>query len=261
MTNIDRRRLLRSLAATTVCAPAVSNIKAADASVRRGAIHEVGQSFEGWLLARESRQQLTDHAVDFWARPWSDVPYTKHLPREIARGAMWYEPFGRPNCRTPEEIDKSLKHYCFGWSETPRRYAACSNNFNNVSSTLESLIGSDASNSTSRTVLLSLDSSGPMREPNWATALPAFRSCYDRIIGHFHLPQRGLCQSRKFLNGHFHSQNGGGYFKEFFTDAAMQCDAVVLTSPPSVSAICAAVHALQPRNWSASSCVTLAARC
>jgi hypothetical protein len=73
-----------------------------------------------------------------------------------------------------------------------------------------------------------------MREPNWADVLPSFRSCYDHIIGHFHLPQRGLRHYRKFLNAHFGSQNERGYFQEFFTDAAMQCDAVILTS----SALC-----------------------
>jgi hypothetical protein len=72
-----------------------------------------------------------------------------------------------------------------------------------------------------------------MREPGWAEVLPAFRSCYDHIIGHCHLPQRGLRQYRQFLNTNSHSDKGD-YFQEFFTDAAMQCDAVVLTS----SALC-----------------------
>ena len=74
-----------------------------------------------------------------------------------------------------------------------------------------------------------LDSLGPLREPSWADVLPAFSSSFDRIIGHFHLPQRGLRQWRKFLNGYFHSESGRG-FQEFFTDAAAQCDAVILTS-------------------------------
>jgi hypothetical protein len=56
--------------------------------------------------------------------------------------------------------------------------------------------------------------------------LPAFRSCYQRIVGHFHLERRGLRQWRECLNANFPAD----YFQEFFTDAAAQCDAVILTS-------------------------------
>jgi hypothetical protein len=231
MTNIDRRKLLSSLAATTVCAPVVSTINAADATARRGAIHEGGQSCDGLFLARESRQQLTNHAIDFWARPLSDIAYTQYLPREIARGAMWYEASDRPSCPTLEAIDRSFRHHCFDWADRPRRFAVHLDGIETLSSTLRSLIEDGTSSLPARTAFLSLDSIGPLREPGWADVLPAFKSCYERIIGHFHLEQRGLRQWRQFLNGHFGSENEGGYFQEFFTDAAVQCDAVVVTSP------------------------------
>jgi hypothetical protein len=228
---IDRRHLLGSLAAAAVCPPFAS-AHAAGPTIPARVNHKGRQSPEGWFLVRECRQQPIDHVVDFWERPFGDIAYTEHLSPEIARGAMWYDAFDQPDCQTSEAIGWSFTHQRFDRVEKPLQCASCSNGIDSVSWALRWLIKNDASNSTARTAFLSLDSlsPSPMREPSWADVLPSFRSCYDHIIGHFHLPQRGLRQSRKFLNGHFHSQNGGGYFQEFFTDAAAQCDAVILTS-------------------------------
>ena len=224
---IDRRHLLGSLAAAAICPPVASAHAAAPRKPAR-VNHKGRQSPEGWFLVRESRQQPIDHVVDFWERPFGDIAYTEHLSPEITRGAMWYDAFDQPDCQTHEVIGRSF--------QKPRQCASCSNSFDAVSSALRYLLENDASNSTARTAFLSLDSlsPSPMREPSWADVLPSFRSCYDHIIGHFHLPQRGLRQYRTFLNAHFGSQNERGYFQEFFTDAAMQCDAVILTS----SALC-----------------------
>jgi hypothetical protein len=224
---IDRRHLLGSLAAAAVCPP-VASAHAAAPTIKTRVEHEGRQSPEGWFLVRECRQRPIDHVVDFWARPFGDVAYTEHLSSEITRGAMWYDAFDQPDCQTHEAIGRSFIH--------PRQCASCSNHFDALSSVLRYLLENKASNSTARTAFLSLDSlsPSPMREPSWADVLPSFRSCYDHIIGHFHLPQRGLRQWRKFLNGHLHSKSGRDYFREFFTDAAAQCDAVILTS----SALC-----------------------
>jgi hypothetical protein len=233
---IDRRHLLGSLAAAAVCPSGASTALAAAPTLQARVNHQARQSSERWFLARESRNQQSDHAVDFWERPFSDIAYAKHLPPEIIRGAMWYDAYDEPNCRAPETISQSFDQYRFNWAENYQRYAAFSNSLENLSSALQSLTKNDSSNSTKRTALLSLDSisPSPMREPSWSEVLPAFRSCYDHIIGHFHLSQRGLRQEKKFLNGHFQSESGRGYFEEFFTDAAAQCDAVILTS----SALC-----------------------
>jgi hypothetical protein len=148
---------------------------------------------------------------------------------------MWYDAFDLPDCQTSEAIGRSFTHQRFDRVEKPLQCASCTNSLETVSSALRSLIKNESSNSTTRTAFLSLDSlsPSPMREPSWADVLPAFRSCYDHIIGHFHLPQRGLRQYRQFLNTHSHSDKGA-YFQQFFTDAAVQCDAVILTS----SALC-----------------------
>jgi len=228
---IDRRHLLGSLAAAAVCPSVASTALAAAPTLQARVNHQARQSSKRWFLAREDRNHQSDHTVDFWVRPFSDVAYTKHLPSEIIRGAMLYDAYDS-NCETVETILQSFDQYPLDWAENPKRYASCPNAVDNLSSVLQFLTKNDSSNSTKRTALLSLDSisPSPMREPSWAEVLPAFRSCYDHIVGHFHLPQRGLRQYREFLNANFGSQNERGYFQEFFTDAAMQCDAVILTS-------------------------------
>ena len=222
---IDRRHLLGSLAAATICAPAVSASRADDAAASTRANHN-SQSSEGWLLARQCRQQQPDHAVDFWTRPFCDISHTQYLPAEIVRGAIWHDASNQPDCQTPQAIERSFQEYRFDWAEKPHRLAACSNGRDTLASALRSVIADEASHSTARTALLSLDSFGPLREPSWADVLPAFRSCYQRIVGHFHLERRGLRQWRECLNASFPA----GYFRDFFTDAAAQCDAVILTS-------------------------------
>jgi len=219
---IDRRHLLGSLAAAAVC-PSFASAHAAAPTIPARVNHKARQSPEGWFLVRESRQQPIDHVVDFWARPFGDIAYTENLSPEITRGAMWYDAFDQPDSFTHQRFDRV---------EKPRQCASCSNHFDAVSSALRFLLNDDASIPTTRTAFLALDSlsPSPMREPSWADVLPSFRSCYDHIIGHYHLPQRGLRQYRKFLNAHFGSQNERGYFQEFFADAAAQCDAVILTS-------------------------------
>jgi len=179
---------------------------------------------KGWVLVNE--RQRPDQAIDFWARPFSDIAHAQYLPSDVARGAMWYDTFENPDDRMPKGIDQSFQNYRFDWPDRPRGYAACSDGVAALSSALHSLIERDRSHSTARAAFISLDSFGPLREPTWAEVLPAFRSCYDHIVGHFHLPQRGLRQWRSFLNAHFEE----GYFQEYFANAAAQCDAVILTS-------------------------------
>ena len=227
--NKDRRNFLSSVAAATICAPVISAPKLVGAGTRPDALHE---GREAWLLAIQHHQHSLDHAVDFWARPWCDIPYTRYLPREIARAALWYEKLDGlvPNdCLN--RLDADFKFHCRN-SETPRKVAVYVGGLEGLSSPLQSLIGSDGTNPAERTAFVSLDSIGPvLKEPGWADVLPALKSCYAHTIGHFHLEQRGLRQWRRFLNAHFHSEKKGGYFQEFFTEAAVQCDAVVVTSP------------------------------
>lgn len=229
MTTIDRRQLLRSLTATTACASVLSRIDAAQAAEFRHAGHASSASSNAWVLARECRQRLADHAVDFWARPFCDIPYTQYLPRDIARCAMWceaFDPSRRPNL---EEINASFNSHCLDCGNRPL-FAAHLDGNETLASTLQSLIENEISTSTARTAFIALDSLGPWKELSWADVLPAFTSCYDRTIGHFHLPQRGLRQWATYLNAHFRSEDETPHFRELFVDAAAGCDAIILTS-------------------------------
>jgi hypothetical protein len=57
--------------------------------------------------------------------------------------------------------------------------------------------------------------------------LPAFRRCYDRVIGHFHIERRGFLHWKAWLQA---PPFRASHFDKYFTEAALQCDAVILTS-------------------------------
>jgi hypothetical protein len=60
----------------------------------------------------------------------------------------------------------------------------------------------------SRTALLALDSmSLAAGEPDWDQVIPALAGCYDRIIGHYHLEQRGLRHCYAVLDAVFPEQS------------------------------------------------------
>jgi hypothetical protein len=214
---IHRRQLLGSLAAAGVCAPALTGLDAA----RAAPAHPLGsQANNGWLLTRDVGEQVQDHGVDFWTRPFSDIDYP--LPPQIIRGTMGFDDLSQ---------HASALLRCFDGADRTSRHALCAPHNEALASALQSLVlplGSGAP----RTALLALDSMtfNPLPEPRWAEVIPAFRSCYRNIIGHFHIPERGLRQWRQLLSADSDSDRDGDYFREFFMDAAMQCDAVIVTS-------------------------------
>jgi hypothetical protein len=212
---INRRHLIGSLAAVPFCPPAVSAAEPAQSP----AVLQNAARCAGWFIARETRAQ--ENGVDFWTNPFSDVDHFCHLPPEIARGVMWYEETSA-DCVTAAAAARFFETARLDWTDSPRRYAFHAGSAEDLRFTLRSLVGNEGP----RTTLVSLDSLGPRREPGWADLLPEFRSCYDRIIGHFHLTERGLLRERESIERTF----GSGYFRECFIRAAEQCDAVILTS-------------------------------
>jgi hypothetical protein len=101
----------------------------------------------------------------------------------------------------------------------------------NLAPVLASLINAKEA----RTAFIALDSISLGVGDEWSKVLPAFRSCYDRIVGHFHLKEGGLRQWKQGLDESYPEKNGKSYFETFFCDAAAQCDAVILTSPALVA--------------------------
>ena len=84
------------------------------------------------------------------------------------------------------------------------------------------------SSRTKTTALIALDSQWPTATGlDWADILPAFRGCYDRLIGHYHINQRGFHHWKNSLKA---GAPDASRFESFFTNAASQCDLVVFTS-------------------------------
>src|SRR5262249_55747361 len=81
---------------------------------------------------------------------------------------------------------------------------------------------------TAHTALVALDSqSFAAIEPRWDDVLPNFRTCYDRIIGHFHIEQRGFRHWKESIIRH----GGEAAFSNNFSKPAALCDAVIVTGP------------------------------
>jgi hypothetical protein len=94
---------------------------------------------------------------------------------------------------------------------------------------LEAEVDGNAKSGPARTTaLIALDSRWSTRPgPDWADILPAYRSCYDRLIGHYHITQRGFLHWKTSLTA---CAPDASRFERFFTNAASQCDLVVFTS-------------------------------
>jgi hypothetical protein len=239
MTIIDRRHLLSSFAATTVCAGVAPRIDSAGATEQLNAERsDNGQNKcrAAWFIARQDRETLGGHAVEFWTKPFCDIRHADFLPRAIVRGVLWYNYAEFPYCtREPEVldfVDSVFRQDRSDWLNNPRQFAEHLGETGNLSPPLLSLLGGSNPNERGlRVALIALDSQSlcPM-DPDWADVLPAFRRCFDRVIGHFHFERRGFRQWKAWLARPF----GGSYFEHFFSKAVAQCDAVVFTSPALV---------------------------
>jgi hypothetical protein len=224
---IDRRRFVATLGAATALPAMTPEVLGAQVgAAETQAPHDRPRLC---LLARELRVGLPDSGLDFWSRPFCDIAHAAHLPPEIARGTIWHERMEDAEMPGPEAVSAAFARHGFGSPQAPRRCAACSEDV--LADTLMSFVRATGSHGQSRTAFVALDSLGPADEPRWADVLPAFRRCYDRIVGHFHLERRGLRHWKAWLDASFPEENGRSYFESYFSDAAAQCDAVVLTSP------------------------------
>jgi hypothetical protein len=230
MTIINRRRFLGSLAVSTVSAGvARANVSLPTEHAR----DKQGNGHDGaWFIARQNRELRGEYIVDFWSKPLCDIGYANHLPPTIVRGALWYDSEACADYKKHQGLDyidsiltkdgsdrlndRSLFVEHRGEKET-------------LSKPLFDLVGKKAAIGCNRkTALLALDSlwSAPT-DPAWADMLPAFRRCYDRVIGHFHIERRGFHHWKTWLTGRSFD---AGHFERLFTMAASQCDAIILTS-------------------------------
>lgn len=231
MTNINRRYVLRSLAASTVLAGVVpaegAPAKEVPEAAKRNGKPDLRRG--AWFIARQSRKTPGHHTVDFWSKPLCEIRHPDFLPADITRGVLWHDHAGdgSPDHPALEYVDSVFRRGRSDWINDPHQFAEYVDGTNGLTSVLPPMISEKTENSRCRrTALLDLDSqwASPM-DPDWADMLPAFRRCYDRVIGHFHLEARGFRHWKKWL-----TQFDDSYFEQFFSKAASQCDAVILTS-------------------------------
>ena len=242
MTNIDRRRFVSTMGAMVACTAAAPAMGGADAGVplKTRCNNEKDEDC-GWYIARQQHAHpaaisgaIRQHVVDFWSKQLSSISLANYLPSEISRGVLWFDGF-KPDktfAERLEYIDAVHTKHNYEWIEEPRSVAACLNYIERLSSTLRSLIAGDRSVCAQlRTALLHLDSMSPApNDPEWAQIIPALAPCYDRIIGYYHVQERGLRHFRASWDELWSSWEEA-YFKKSICSPASQCDAVIFTSP------------------------------
>jgi hypothetical protein len=244
MTNIDRRRFVSTIGVMAACAAAAPTVSSANvvAPPKTRRSDERGENY-GWCLARQhlthpaaTSGAIQHCAVDFWSKPLSAISLANHLPSEISRGVLWFDGF-RPDKTLAERleyIDSVHANHNYAWIEEPRFIATCSDDIEQLSSTFQSLTADDSSAGAHlRAALLHLDSMSPAaNEPEWAQLIPALAPCYDQIIGYYNIQERGLRHLRAWWDDNDNSVGWeNSFFKKSIFDPALQCNAVVFTSP------------------------------
>jgi hypothetical protein len=225
MSNIDRRQFVAGAAAAATSPARSVPAQASAASSPRG-------EEQTCFLSYSYSACEPDGGVDFWSRLICDIDHNRYLPRQVASGYIFHE--NSPTAaqlnaqRLADEAAAEAGELTVGEPDARRRFASPVK-AGSLASELRSLVQDRPVGS--RTAFIALDSLGPLDEPSWADLLPSFRESYDRIIGHFHLERRGLRQWKTWLDTSFPDKNGKSFFGSFFVGAAMQCDAVILTSP------------------------------
>jgi hypothetical protein len=183
-----------------------------------------------WFIAKQGAPGA-DFAVDFWSTPSCQIDYASHLPAEIVRGVVWYDSEAADNKSAQEPLNHTeslIEQEKFSWLNARCKFAVAEGR-NGLSQALPNLFEKEPSICVRpRTALLALDSSfATATDPAWADMIPSFRRHYDRIIGHFHIAQRGFHYWQTALTG---QPQGAFRFEQFFTKAASQCDAIVFTA-------------------------------
>ena len=214
MSNIDRRQLLASMAFGSLGADfrAVATPQVTDP---RSMIHSNEPA--RWFLAKEPLQTSAEHIVEFWSTPACKVQYVDQLPPRIVRGAVWQED-------EAHRVNPGEKHCLLRGDPEILEF----NGLSALGQWLYKNAEAVTRGGIRRTALLALDSASVESKRELSSfVLPAFRRCYDHVIGHFHIEQRGFVHWKTALCGEWGDASG---FDEVFTELESQCDCVIFTS-------------------------------
>lgn len=234
MKELSRRGLLAAIAATGASASAAVLCSEAEGGTSPNTFREREINNHCWYIARQQVSHalvppapIQQHAVDFWSKPLCTIAHAEYLPPEISRSVLWYRPTPDRNLHELlEYIDAIAREYRFAGVLKPRTFAGHFEGLDKLSSLLKSVVADQRLTAASRMAFLDLDSKSPTPgEPNWDQIIPALSDCYDQIIGHYHLEQRGLRHRYALLDPLYLEQ------KKCIRDTISQCDAVIFTSP------------------------------
>lgn len=232
MTQLDRRRVLTSLAGSVAVASAAPGISKAALAVSDADVLDERVQRLGWLIAQQDSRECGLHAVKFWSMDWAPTHFSNHLPPQISRGLVAYHNFGARVGDAHSAVDplkRAFENCARKWIELEQLDRFSLKLDVGAECFLPQLIAFGGEKGASiRTALVDLDSrtifGGEMTL--WRHILPAFRRCYNSIIGLCHFEQRGLHQERAYLNRVI----GDGHFTKNILEPASLCDAVIVTS-------------------------------
>jgi hypothetical protein len=231
MTQLDRRRVLTSLAGGAAAAAAPGISKTVLAVPDSGLLDERPER-RGWLIAQRDGQDCGQHLVNFWSMDWAPTHFAHYMPPQISRGLVAYHDFGARIDDADAKVDpleRAFENCARKWIEPEqldRFTLKIDVHANAFPPQLIAFVGE--SRTATRTALVDLDSrtifGGEMTR--WRHMLPAFARCYDSIIGLCHFEQRGLHQERAYLTRNY----GESDFQERVMESASLCDAMIVTS-------------------------------
>jgi hypothetical protein len=217
---ITRRSFLGSLALGSVY-PNVGQTAALQLHASEGEAHP---SEIHWSITKQNFVAKLDR-VDFWSKPLCATRYAEQLSATVGLGALFDDETGELPAKAgllPADLMSLTK-------KDPFLHERFSIQRGTGIKTLTELLRAEVGARRFRTsALIALDSRWSTQPgPDWADILPAFRSCYDRLIGHYHITQRGFHHWKTSLT---ECAPDASRFERFFTNAASQCDVVVFTS-------------------------------
>ena len=224
MAKVSRRSFLGSVALSGMFAARAEESRAARPATSSGKLQPQEQEIV-WTIARQ-RRTGGGNQIDFWSKPVCTVPYASQLSTTTGRNVL-FSHFASDDLYSDPRLndaDRILGKDRCAWLNEAYRFIP--DRFE--TSSLRLLTNSSNEIECGNTALMALDSRGlNPKEPEWFELLPDFRSRYARLIGHFHVPDRGFhhWKSRPSLGSASSLR-----FDEFFTRAAFQCDVVVFTS-------------------------------
>jgi hypothetical protein len=213
---LSRRDLLGSLTLGSVW----GTFGKANAMTLQAAVDTKEQSPEiFWRISSPIPSSGFGH-FDFWSKLQPEICYAPQLPSAIGRGTLERKREAMDTPGIPALADQSDDRFSI----------RCGVGINCLTKFLRRKLDTNTESKQAKltTALIALDSQ--LANPTkleWADILPEFHSCYDRIIGHYHISQRGFHHWKNWMK---ESSSNLSSFEHIFTRVASRCDTIIFTS-------------------------------